>query len=167
MELNKYIFPVPDSTYTVKNYKDLLFYIPLKGDFRHYKYDIKNNNRGISPVLRLSVGDSPQLVYETPRGKFKNFIEKPIELQTDGTITSFNMDTIEMSRKTKIKVPFLKQRSHLKKLNNTTTFKSFRNKKEKRILEVDLDCQIIENFKGNSQCEKIDNVIPWLFQYVK
>ncbi|CAI2368056.1 unnamed protein product [Moneuplotes crassus] len=164
MELNKLIFPAPKPTYTVKNFKDMLFYVPQEGNFRSFKYDISEKKKR-KVERKITSKDFPQQVYRTPKGKFKNSETKLSDSLSDVTNASNGVEMRELPRQTEINVPsFSKTKSPFKRMGRTYSSNQGRqnwitNPKPK----VDYNCEIIKNFQGNSCCEKLGNVIPCLF----
>ena len=124
-------------------------------------------NKILSPSPKMPVEDSPNEIYETPEPKKKYCTSGPRERDTNITLTSFDRELTEVSRKSKITVPsFLKQSSPFKKLNQTFhSSDSFKLKLRRNEKKIDYNWSIIENFKGNSDWTKLKNVIPCLFKH--
>lgn len=65
MELNSYLFPSPEPTYTAKTLQKLLFYIPHKGDFRKHCYKLKNIKIETTPRNLAATKNPPKPEFRT------------------------------------------------------------------------------------------------------
>jgi hypothetical protein len=133
MELNEYIFPVPPPSYTVSSLNKLLFYVPQKGDFRNYKYDIIKSKKQKLPNTYIKQIEQIEQSIEIEQIECSDNFDSPkadgyngCSLNRDTEVSKCDTDLVERSRRTKISVPnFMKQRSHLKNIHRNENSDSF------------------------------------------
>ena len=174
MELNNFLFPIPRPSYSAKSFKEKLFYIPHKGDFKNHQ-SIKSKRAKLKSYW-LSISSKPIKESKDVTEKMQTsskwarsvpFGFPDINQSTDATQFAkedFSNEEVEISRDTKVYVPsFQKQISPFKNEKKKQINGSIDNYTEPCFQPVDYKCMIIENYKGYSQSAYIKDHIPWLF----
>ena len=176
MELNSILFPIPRPSYSVKGFRERLFYIPHKGDFRNHWYT-KSKKLKLKPQFNSTVCDinkDIKVCYDEnkdPEDLIKWVSHTFIDSSQTTDITQLAKDDnyteeIEITGNSKVHVPsFSKQTSPFKQENkcNKKITENFNTNKAINVQPVDHKCMIIENFKGWSQSAYIKDHIPCLF----